>query len=199
MLPIMIFITYNLELGVWCAFRKDLLSGYPSTYIQKFFPNRNGIPHRWRHPRAISPPLFVVGYQFGRCRILQKFQYLHKFFFDGHCRCPFQVPNQILDHLKIQRKLTEHLLSACSALATVLCALVFSRMCKCNDRLFFTFCTDLPNCKFKPISVSVHVGISPVLFLEVIQKNITANYILLKSNKNYTHENFFHTYGAKKM
>lgn len=99
-----------------------------------------------------SPPLFVVGYQFGRCRILQKFQYLHKFFFDGHCRCPFQVPNQILDHLKIQRKLTEHLLSACSALATVLCALVFSRMCKCNDRLFFTFCTDLPNANLNPLA-----------------------------------------------
>lgn len=66
-----------------------------------------------------------------------KFQYLHKFLFDGHHGCPFQVQNQILDHFKIPRKLTEHSLSACSALGTVLCALAFPGMCKCSDMLFF--------------------------------------------------------------
>lgn len=100
-----------------------------STCIQKVFPNRNGeIPGPF-------PPC-ICGYQFRRWSILQKFQYLHKFFFDGHHRDLYQARIQVLKHLKVQRKLTQYVSSACHALGIVLCALTFSGTCKYNNTFF---------------------------------------------------------------
>ena len=61
----------------------------------------------------------------------------------------------------------------------------------------FTFCTYSPKFEFKPISVSVHVGIRLALLLWIIKKNATANYILLKSYEKLHMKEKLHIYGEK--